>query len=308
MVSRVDPQLSLAFSLAFFLLGCATPQIRTSVSGMDVQVTSKAPAVTSVNYSRDGAAVVSGAFDDSARLWDLRNVRLARRFKGHTSVVDGVAFSPDGKTIATASIGGMTNFSGNVTTLWDVATGRELKEIRGVGGKISFSPDGKYILGNTGGFSAGVTRLVDVQTGNTVREYRAGSGKISPDGRYIAILQGGRNKGSLLAAQWTVHVDLLDFATGQQVWRAEIGSVGALAFSPDGKYLLVAQNMKQNLVADLHVSYVLLDARTGARIKEFGHSTHTSGFMNVSDVYYQVAALAFSPDGQFFLSGDLGGR
>lgn len=307
MVSRVNPQLWM-LSLALVLVGCATPQIRTSVSGMDVQVTSKAPAVTSVKYSRDGTAVISGAFDDSARLWDLRNVRQARRFKGHTSVVDGVAFSPDGKIIATASIGGMTNFSGNVTTLWDATTGAELKEIQGIGGKISFSPDGKYIMGNTGGFSAGTTKLVDVQTGSTVREYRAGSGQISPNGKYIAILQGGGNKGGLLTAQWSVNVDLLDFATGQQIWRAEVGSVGALAFSPDGKYLLVAQNMKQNLVADLHVSYVLLDARTGARIKEFGHSTHTSGFMNVSDVYYQVAALAFSPNSQYFLSGDLGGR
>jgi WD40 repeat protein len=99
---------------ALALAGCAaTPQIQLSNGNMSMQVKAKAPIITSVAYSRDGKSVLSGGADQNTRLWDLVGVRQARFFKGHTSAIQNVEYSPDGKTIAVSSMGGVTNFSDN---------------------------------------------------------------------------------------------------------------------------------------------------------------------------------------------------
>ena len=76
------------------------------------------------------------------RLWDAATGKELRRFGGHTISITGIAFSPDGKRLASAEIDGVR--------VWDVATGKTTLE---VGEKairteftplrIAFSPDGK---------------------------------------------------------------------------------------------------------------------------------------------------------------------
>src|ERR1700676_4668339 len=60
---------------------------------------------------------------------------------GHTDLVDALAFSPDGKQLATASWDG-------TAIIWDVETGEKLWTLRGSWGVVSspaFSPDGKQL-------------------------------------------------------------------------------------------------------------------------------------------------------------------
>ncbi|MGH6812924.1 MAG: toll/interleukin-1 receptor domain-containing protein, partial [Methylocella sp.] len=57
----------------------------------------------SVAFSPDGARVLTGSWDKTARLWDAATGKEIRAFKGHEDFVFSVAFSPDGARVLTGS-------------------------------------------------------------------------------------------------------------------------------------------------------------------------------------------------------------
>jgi WD40 repeat protein len=52
--------------------------------------------VTGVAFSGDGKRLVTSSRDADARTWDVETGEMQRTFRGHSSVVSGVAFSDDG--------------------------------------------------------------------------------------------------------------------------------------------------------------------------------------------------------------------
>jgi WD40 repeat protein len=84
------------------------------------------------------------SLNDSIRLWDVARGRLIGTFTGHKQPVFSLAFSSDGRTLASAS-------DDSTLKLWNVATRQELLTIRKLGGALNnllFSPDDTLLVGS----------------------------------------------------------------------------------------------------------------------------------------------------------------
>jgi WD40 repeat protein len=186
------------------------------------------------------------------------------RFR-HVFSVRSVAFSPDGKVVASGS-------QKNTIRLWDVETGEELKVLTGHTGAVvglCFSPDGKTLASSSWDRSI---RLWDVATGNEVRRINGHQGGVnsvtfSPDGK------------ELLSASGDGTARLWDAATGGEVrqFQGHEGPVEVASFSRDGKR--IATGGQDNTAR-------LWDAATGKELRKF--AGHTS----------RIRGVAFSPDGK----------
>jgi WD40 repeat protein/tRNA A-37 threonylcarbamoyl transferase component Bud32 len=198
---------------------------------------------------------------------------------GHTHDVESVAFSPDGRLLASGG-GGFTSAPGEVK-IWDARTGRELLSLHGHTRRVitvAFRPDGECLA--TGG-TDGTIRLWNVRTGECVLTLPVGdrwveSVAFSPDGRLLASASShlGDKQGD--ARVWDAH-------TGRQllaVWD-HAGRVNSVAFSPDSRHLATASNDRTVRVWDAHTGQELLCLR--------GHEG-------------PVESVAFSPDGAHLAS------
>jgi WD40 repeat protein len=89
---------------------------------------------------------VSASGDGTVRLWDAATGAVLQTLKGHTGRVWAIAFSPDGKQLASAS-------DDRTVRLWDAATGAALQTLEGHTGRVwavAFSPDGSCLQTNRG--------------------------------------------------------------------------------------------------------------------------------------------------------------
>lgn len=68
--------------------------------------------------------MLTGSWDDNAKLWDAASGKEIRRFEGHSHWVTSVAFSPDGNQVLTGSHDGTAK-------LWDAASGKEIRRFEG---------------------------------------------------------------------------------------------------------------------------------------------------------------------------------
>jgi Tol biopolymer transport system component len=171
-------------------------------------------------------APAAGQQAQEQRPKEQAGVKARATLRGHASDIYAVAFSPDGKTLASGSGDGTVK-------LWEVATGKERATLKGhtnLVWAVAFSPDGKTLA------SANYDRTVklwEVATGKeraTLRGHTSfvWSVAFSPDGKTLA---SGSSDGS---------VKLWEVVTARE--RASLqgrSSVESVAYSPDGKTLAV---------------------------------------------------------------------
>ncbi|MBC6466777.1 WD40 repeat domain-containing serine/threonine protein kinase [Actinomadura alba] len=189
---------------------------------------------------------------------------------GHTDSVNSVAFSPDGKTLATAS-------DDNSARLWDVATGRNTATLNGHTSdvfSVAFSLDGKTLA--TGSYD-NTARVWDVVTGRNTATLNGHAGSVlsvafSPDGKTLAT-----GSADNTARLW----DVADGRTTATLTSNINWVVSSVAFSPDGKTLATGSR----------ATAWLWDVVTGRNTATF--TGHTD----------RVSSVAFSLDGKTLATG-----
>ncbi len=192
--------------------------------------------VTGVDLSHDGRYAVTGSFDGTVRVWDLHTggARAATGgtspLYGHAALSEplagarGLAFSPDGKTIAAGSYDGRVR-------LWNVAAAEVERTLVGHSGRIfevAFSHDGNVLASSSADRSA---RLWSVATGSELRVLAGHAGPVvgvafSPDDQLLAT--GSKDTTVRL---WEVE------GGGSRVLSGHAGEVNGVTFSADGALL-----------------------------------------------------------------------
>ncbi len=182
----------------------------------------------------------------------------------HEDAVNGIAFGPDGKYLATAS-------DDKTARLWDATSGSEAAPPMTHDGPVNgvaFSPNGKYLATASADKTAS---LWDTANGSEVagmdHDDAVNGVAFSPDGRYLATA----SKDST-ARVW-------DAVGGREIARmSHEDSVNSVAFSPDGRYLATA-------------------SRDGtARVWDTASGGKVTPPMTHEDIANDVA---FSPDGRY---------
>jgi mono/diheme cytochrome c family protein len=236
--------------------------------------------ITALEFTRDGADLTASGYHEIT-YWKTKDGAMGRRLGGLAERVYEIAYSPDGKWMATAS--GDPGIFG-VAKLWaaepdgSVKPVRELVETQDVVFSVAFSPDSKKIA--TAGADRAI-RVFEVETGKLLVQIEDHADWIfgvafSPDGKRLA--SASRDK--------TCKVFDVEKKESLVTFPGHAQPVYTVAFAPDGKSVATGGE-------DNRIRFWSPD-NDGKQIREIG------GFGGT------VFRLRFTPDGQAMVacSGD----
>jgi WD40 repeat protein len=235
-------------------------------------------------------------------VWDAETGEQLHTLRGHHGSVNGVAFSPDGKSLA--SVSGDASSPGELR-VWEVASGRNLLPLEAPAchlAAVAYSRDGRR-LAALGSFPRNVeppgpmhcpgVKVWDTRTGReevTFIDETADVGRPPQGVRFLQALAFSPDGRSIVSGGGDGSVVFWDLAAGREArrLRGHIGVVTAVAFSQDGARLASAgQEDKTVKIWDVARGQEVLELRRPGR--------------------HAISGLTFSPSDGALAAGDWGG-
>ena len=259
--------------------------------------------IEDIQFSPDGTRF---AVASRIGIW-IYNAHMGKELKlltGHTGTVLSVAFSPDGRTIAS----GITD---NTVWLWNTVSGKRKDTLIGKARVLTFSPDGQTL----GGITDENILLWDLTSGER-RHILTGASDIafSPDSQTLASAEGFDG------------VRLWDVVSGKHkdTFTRDTGPIESVAFSPNGRTLASAASGEVLLwrLTSGECKHILRHSGSAFVDIAFSPDGYTLASVGVSDVKLWdvvsgkhkdtfkedtglVKSVAFSPDSQTLASAGI---
>ncbi len=226
--------------------------------------------VTSVAFSSDGQRIVTGSWDQTAKVWEAPSGRQLHSLRGHSLPIWCVAFSPDGQRIVTGSWDGTAK-------VWDAASGRELLPLQGHTRPIrsvAFSSDSQRII--TGSWDQ-TAKVWEAASGRQLLTLGGTNGNVgsvafSPDGQHLVTGSDDQTANVWNAANGTNLITL----------KGHGAEIYCVAFSSDGQWIVTGSGDNTAKVWETASGREVLTLK--------GHSA-------------AIWSVAFSRDGQSIVTG-----
>ena len=273
--SRGRPGASLAAARSSAVLADEPERDRGRLSYLLAAIPSRVIAghggtVYAAAVTPDGERLVTGSYDQTARVWDLRTGEEIQVLQGHQGEVFAVAVTPDGMRVITGS-------RDHSARVWDLETGQVIHILEGHGAEVFATvvlPGGGRLVTGSGDHTV---RVWDLDTGLEVQTLEAGESIVEavavvPDGQRL--VTGSRDG---VARVW-------DLESGEliHILEGHSGRVEATAVSPAGTHLVTGSGDHTARVWDLGTGQLV-------------HVLHG----HESD----VLAAAVTPDGERVVTG-----
>ena len=253
-----------------------------------------------------GELFATGGWNGRARIWSLKNATLNHTLDHECDYIYAVAFSPDGKFLATGS-----NNTDNSIRIWNCETGKPVGAYYGHSDKVvsvAFSKDGKRLLTGSHDKTARIWNVDESESKRMSRTFRGHSSWVlsaaySPDETQIVTT----------GYDGTAVVHNIDTSVDEKKKSEKItlrpfaghqGPVYSATFTPDGKSVVSAGYDGRILVwkpaeVELYDFNKLKDRKKGETVKIIPDPKITREFRGHSKPVYSVK---FSADGKLLVS------
>jgi WD40 repeat protein len=229
-----------------------------------------ASRVSVLDLSADGRLLLSGADDQTLKLWDFHSRQLRHTFLGHTAAVKSAVFL--GQRIVSASLD-------HTIRIWDVNRPAAAERVFMQAGPVNLlvaSTDGRRFISAS---HDGITKVWDTTTWQEQRNWQTSVAAtalvLSADGNLL--LEACGSQVSLWDLKDGKQISLIDFETCEEY----VGTITQLVLTPDGKTALLGDDAG---------SVIAFDVETGDTVQRW-------------DEYVEgITALALLPDGKRFLA------